>query len=82
MLDLAEFTSNFSEFIAGIDAEQSIVAVGPDDNLFDAGVLDSFNVVKVIVFLENLVGQPVDLQGATIDSFATLNDIYNNFVAQ
>jgi acyl carrier protein len=82
MLDRAEFTSNFAKFIAGIDTERSIDAVGPDDNLFDAGVLDSFTVVKVIVFLENLVGQPVDLQGATIDSFATLNDIYNNFVAQ
>lgn len=81
MLDRTGFTATFAEFIAGIDAEQPVAEVGPKDNLFDAGVLDSFSVVKVIVFLENLVGRPVDLQAASIESFATMDDIYDNFVA-
>jgi acyl carrier protein len=82
MLDRTEFTSRFGEFVSGVDEERSIATLGPDDNLFDAGVLDSFTVVKVIVFLEHLVGRPVDLQEASIESFASLNSIYDNFVKQ
>jgi acyl carrier protein len=82
MLDRDEFTSAFADFIAGIDAERSIPTVRPGDNLFDAGVLDSFTVMRVIVFLENLVDRPVDLQDANIESFATIDDIYKNFVAK
>ena len=82
MLDRAEFTSRFGDFIAAIDEERSVTTVGPDDNLFDAGVLDSFTVVKVIVFLEELVGRPIDLQDASIESFASLNSIYTTFVSR
>ena len=82
MLDRAEFTSRFGEFVASIDPDRSLATVGPDDNLFDAGVLDSFTVVKVIVFLEELVGEPIDLQEASIESFASLNSIYATFVSR
>lgn len=82
MLDRMEFTSRFGEFISGVDQDRSVGTVGPDDNLFDAGVLDSFTVVKVIVFLERLLGRPVDLQDASIESFASLNSIYDTFVTR
>jgi acyl carrier protein len=80
-LDRDEFVARFDEFITGIDRERSLSGVGLNDNLFDAGVLDSLTVARVIVFLERLVGKPVDLELASIDSFATLTSIYDNFVA-
>ncbi|MGX7825345.1 acyl carrier protein [Actinokineospora sp. 24-640] len=80
MVGRDEFAKRFEEFVTGVDPERSLAGVGPDDNLFDAGVLDSFTVVKVIVFLEELTGAPIDLGEASIESFATLNGIYDTFV--
>ncbi|PRY30503.1 hypothetical protein [Pseudosporangium ferrugineum] len=81
MIERSQFISAFEEFVAGIGPDRSITALQPGDNLFDAGVLDSFTVVRVIVFLEELLGRPVDLDDAGIDSFATMDSIYGTFVA-
>lgn len=80
MIGRDEFAKRFEEFITGVDPERSLAGVGPSDNLFDAGVLDSFTVAKVIIFLEHLVGGQIDLSEASIESFSTVDSIYETFV--
>lgn len=75
-----EFDDRFEEFARELNDGRSVADVGGDENLFDAGVLDSFSVVKLIRLLEQMVGGPIDLTEASIESFATTNLIYRTFV--
>ena len=77
----AEFDAEFAQFVGGLGEGRTMAGIGGDDNLFDAGVLDSFSVVKLIALIENLVGRSIDLEQATIETFATTNLIYRAFVS-
>jgi acyl carrier protein len=81
MLSRERFVIEFRGFVEGLGRDRSAAGIGVADNLFDAGVLDSFTVVKVIVFIEELTGSPVDLEEASIESFSTMESIFTNFVA-
>src|ERR671914_1133920 len=76
-----EFDAEFAEFVGGLGEGRSMAGIGGDDNLFDAGVIDSFSVIKLIALIENLVGRSIDLEQVTIETFATTNMIYRTFVS-
>lgn len=80
MLTRREFDTAFADFAAQDGRGRSMEGVGPGDNLFDAGVLDSFSVVRLIAFLERITGKSIDLDGASIESFASSNLIFQTFV--
>ncbi len=82
VVDRSEFRSRFDAFVADLGDGRSSAGVGDEENLFDAGVLDSFSVIKLIRFIEGMVGRPIDLDEASIDSFATVDLIYDKFVAR
>ncbi|MFV0136398.1 hypothetical protein ACLGIH_24855 [Streptomyces sp. HMX87] len=77
----SEFDAEFAAFVSGLGDGRSMSGVGGDENLFDAGVLDSFSVIKLIALIENLVGRPIDLEQAAIETFATTDLIYGTFVS-
>ncbi len=81
MVGRDEFRNRFDTFVAELGDGRSTEGIGGDDNLFDAGVLDSFSVIKLIRLIEDLAGHPIDLDEASIDSFATFNLIYQKVVA-
>lgn len=76
----SEFDAELAAFVGGLGDGRSMSGVAGDDNLFDAGVLDSFSVIKLIAFVEGLVGRPIDLEQASIETFATADLIYRTFV--
>lgn len=75
-----DFDAELAAFVEELGDGRSMAGVAGDRNLFDAGVLDSFSVVKLIAFVEGLVGRSIDLDQATIETFATADLIYNTFV--
>lgn len=81
MIDREEFRKRFDTFVADLGDGRSSEEIGGDENLFDAGVLDSFSVIRLIRLIDDTVGRPIDLDEASIDSFATFNRIYDKFVA-
>jgi acyl carrier protein len=76
----SEFDAELAAFVDGLGDGRSMSDVAGDENLFDAGVLDSFSVIKLIAFVEGVVGRPIDLERATIDTFATADLIFRSFV--
>ncbi|APE24952.1 MULTISPECIES: phosphopantetheine-binding protein [Streptomyces] len=76
------FDQEFRTFLSTFELDVDLTTVTADDNLFDQGVLDSFSVLKVIVLVERLRGEPVDLENAGIESFASISTIYESFIAR
>jgi nucleoside-diphosphate-sugar epimerase len=62
------------------DAERAL-RVGPDENIWELGFLNSFGLVKFVVFLEGLTGREIVLQAGALDNFRTLRRIYRAYVA-
>ena len=49
--------------------------LGDDDSLIEAGVIDSFSVVKLVVFLEAEFGIRIDVTDLVADNVSTLKNI-------
>jgi acyl carrier protein len=50
-------------------------AVGDEDNLFDAGVLDSLQLVSLVVFIESEFGCALDFDELTEENLTSLTAI-------
>jgi len=59
---------------AGRDVSQ--VVIEPDTNLFDLGVVTSFSIIRLILFIEELTGTAIDLSNEELDQFYTLGGLY------
>jgi len=76
-----EFDRRFREFLADLNPEVDTLGLAGADNLFTAGALNSLDVGRVVGMLEDLRGSEIDLEGATIEAFATMDGIYSQFLA-
>lgn len=63
------------------DAER-VLWVSPDQNIWELGFLNSFGLVRFVVFLEGLTGREVVLQPGALENFRTLRRIYRAYVAR
>lgn len=62
------------------DAEL-VLRAGPDENIWELGFLNSFGLVRFLVFLEGCTGREIVLQAGSLDNFRTLRRIYRAYVA-
>lgn len=53
--------------------------IGPEDNLFDLGFVDSFNILELIDFLESSTGARIDPIQITTENFSTIRSIARIF---
>ncbi|MCB7135711.1 acyl carrier protein [Cellulosimicrobium marinum] len=50
--------------------------IDEDDNLFDLGLVTSFTMIRMIVFVEQITGTPIDLGEHELEVFYTLRGLY------
>lgn len=55
--------------------------IEPTTQLWEAGYLDSFGLVEMLSFLEELLGRRVEIGADDLPSFSTMEAIYRGFVA-
>ncbi|WP_371476986.1 phosphopantetheine-binding protein [Kitasatospora sp. NBC_00315] len=65
-----EFVSDALRFLEEIGADTA--GVDPGTNLFESGVLDSLGTLAFLDFLEQQMGEEIEIEGLDIDSIATL----------
>ena len=51
------------------------IAIGPDESLFDAGVLDSFRLLDLVLALEEALGIKIPDADLNAQTFASVNRI-------
>ncbi len=78
-MDKSKFFEQLRVFLAQTNEAVDPGSVTPDQNLFNTGVLDSFRVVELITFIEEVRGQPLQLEQTTLDSVSTMENIHATF---
>lgn len=54
-------------------------SITPDTDLIDSGLVDSMNIMALIVFLEEQTGKPIPLEELDISYFNNVTSIVNEF---
>lgn len=84
-MDRDELFARLREFLASLAAESGREfpdRLDPDDNLFDLGLVTSFSVIRMILFVEDITGCAIDLADHEPQSFYTLSGIHSLVAGQ
>ena len=57
------------------------VTVDADTRLFEAGIVDSLGILRLIAWTERAIGRQIQDREIRMDRFASVRDIADNFVA-
>jgi acyl carrier protein len=74
----AEFQSLFLEFLRARHRDASL-EVSATENLFNAGLLDSFAVPQLILHLETRTGRRLNLERGGLESFFTIERAFQSY---
>lgn len=58
----------------------TLTAIDTGTNLWDAGLVDSFRVMELILFLEDLLGKEISVESNFISNFHTVDAMYRTLV--
>ncbi|GIF42908.1 acyl carrier protein [Actinoplanes xinjiangensis] len=84
-MDRKQFYREVTGFLTKVSAENGTPGsgtealatdIGEDSNLFDLGLINSFTVIRMIVFIEDLTGAQIDLAEHDLETFYTLRGLY------
>jgi acyl carrier protein len=79
-VDRDDFFAQLRKFLATLAADSGQPfpeTLDPDANLFDLGLVTSFTVIRMILFVEDLTDRAIDMADHEPESFYTLSGIYN-----
>ena len=80
-MDRETFYQSIKEFLRTQSPDKEIDPIGEHDNLFDAGLLDSFNMIYLILFIEELSQKEIQLERYSPHHFHTIQRIFDEVVA-
>lgn len=80
-MDRIEFYEKFAAYIKELNKNKEIAAISPQDNLFELGYTDSLNMVSIIMFLEELLGEEIALEKYELRTFYTMESMYQELLA-
>ncbi|MGE6761923.1 hypothetical protein D7X96_24325 [Corallococcus interemptor] len=75
-----EFQSNIIQYLATQASLPEGWTCGPKDNLFDLGVLESFDLPRLVAHIERMLDSRADLKSRRSEVFFTLDSMYDAFV--
>jgi acyl carrier protein len=62
--------------------ELNLLFIDLDTNLWDKGLVDSFRIMELILFLEDFLGKEISVESNFISNFHTIGSMYNSLVLQ
>jgi acyl carrier protein len=80
MPDEAEFVAEATAFLVGI-CELSDGELAPDQDLLNAGILDSLQILEFLAFIEVKRGRPLPAGAFSAESMATVRKAYELLTA-
>ena len=80
-MDRETFYQMVGEFLRESNPQLGGLTPGPHEHLVDAGFLDSYRMVELIVFIEGTVGIEIPLEDHDPRSFYTMERMYRTLVS-
>jgi len=74
------FYTELKKFLLARNPELGQINFDENTHLIKTGILDSFAVTELILFIEDLTGNPVQVEGLSVDTIKTLKSIYEFFI--
>jgi hypothetical protein len=74
------FHSSIVNYLAKRAALPADWSCASTDNLFDLGVLESFDLPNLVLHIERTLGRDADLMSQRVEVFYTLDSMYEAFV--
>ena len=71
----SEIAATLGKFIAGKILKQPNRTLGPDEALISSGLVDSFSLMDVALFIEDTYGVRIEDTELNSDTFDTLNQL-------
>ncbi|NOK15688.1 hypothetical protein [Corallococcus carmarthensis] len=75
-----EFQANIIQYLATQASLPEGWSCGPKENLFDLGVLESFDLPRLVAHIERMLDRRADLKSRRSEVFFTLDTMYEAFV--
>jgi acyl carrier protein len=76
----AKFKEFIMEFFRAQHGPDKVSRVSDETNLFDAGMLDSLQLIEFIVALEKFTGTEIAVEEMSVRSFRTMTSIWEKVV--
>jgi acyl carrier protein len=71
-----EFDKAIEQYFKQINPELSMENISETDNLYEKGLIDSLNTVRLIMFLEKLLDAEIRIDKYNIRDFYTIKSLY------
>lgn len=76
-MDRGEFTNGVRSFLSELNAGAATVdQLAPTDNLFDLGLVTSFTMVRLLVFVQRFTGVKLDIASHDLSEFYTVEGLH------
>jgi hypothetical protein len=80
-MDRATFQTNFTTFLLTLKPDRELPPPAADTHLWEQGYLDSFSMLQVVDYLEQLTGEDIALGPDGLSTFFTVARIYDIYIA-
>lgn len=77
-MKIEEFKVSVEDYLLNEDAnkERVIGEIKIDTNIWDAGLVDSFRIMELILFLEDLLGKEISVESNYLSNFYTIEKMH------
>jgi acyl carrier protein len=76
------FKEHVEKFLLSEDSNRHLqrVSIDLDTHLWNEGLVDSFRIMELVFFLEDLLGREIAFEHNIIGSFQTIQSMYDSLV--
>lgn len=74
-----QILNTLKDWLLNLEGNYGVTYIDADENLIDAGLIDSLEFVSFLLVLEELRGTEISSFEMELDKFKTLNTILENF---
>jgi acyl carrier protein len=78
MIDVSDFYEEITRYFQQRFPDKELPSL--NTNLWDEGLVDSFAMVELVIFLEDYLGCEIELAASNVRMFHTIQRIYDAFV--